>query len=192
MAGAEEAWRCFVAVSLAEPARSAVADYLAELRATIAGVAWARLDHLHLTLAFLGDVAPSRVPAVAARLRADLAAIPAFSSQVVGVGAFPNVTRPQVVWVGVTAPALGAVAEAVEGACAAEGFARERRPFRPHVTLGRVRVRSRRDAPDLAVLARDGARAFGEAPVRNVTLFRSELAAGGTRHSALAAFPLVE
>lgn len=188
MTAADERWRCFVAVSLAEPARAAVVAYLERLRATVAGVAWTRADTLHLTLQFLGDVASSRVPSLIDRWRDALGDAEAFTLRVGGVGAFPNLARPQVLWVGTTSDRVAALVERVQGASEAEGFARERRPFHPHVTLGRVR--SRRDAPDLAFLARDGAREFGSAPVEQIVLYRSELRAGGARHTPLAIFPL--
>ena len=189
-AGGEAAWRCFVAVSLADPARAAVTEYLASLRATVAGVAWARPEQLHLTLKFLGNVAPARLPALAARLAEAVGAIDACIAEVAGVGAFPNLARPQVLWVGVRAPSLATLADAVEASSAAEGFPRETRPFRPHVTLGRVRERGRRATPELALLARDGDRAFGTSALREATLFRSVLGSGGARHTVVASFPL--
>jgi len=189
-AGGEAAWRCFVAVSLADPARAAVAEYLESLRATVAGVAWARPEQLHLTLKFLGNVVPTRIPALEMRLAEAVGAMDADTAEVAGVGAFPNLARPQVLWVGVRAPSLAALADAVEASAAAEGFPRETRPFRPHVTLGRVRERGRRAAPELSLLARDGDRAFGTSPLREATLFRSVLGAGGARHDVLASFRL--
>lgn len=192
MTAADERWRCFVAVSLAEPARAAVVAYLERLRATVAGVAWTRTDNLHLTLQFLGDVASSRLPSLTERWRDALDDVGALTLRVGGVGAFPNLARPQVLWVGTTSDRLAGLVERVQGASEAEGFARERRPFHPHVTLGRVRMRSRRDVPDLAFLARDGAREFGSAPVEQIVLFRSELGPGGARHTPLAIFPLAQ
>lgn len=188
--GGDVAWRCFIAVGLVDPARSAVAEYLAHLRATVPGVSWARPEQLHLTLKFLGNVSPSRLPALEARLADALRAVGADALDVGGVGAFPNLARPQVVWVGVRARCLAALADAVETSCVAEGFAPESRTFRPHVTLGRVRERGRRATPELDLLARDGARTFGSSPLREVTLFRSVLGASGARHSALASFGL--
>jgi 2'-5' RNA ligase len=183
-----ERWRCFVAIDLGEPARSAAIEYLERLRATIGGVAWTRPENLHLTLKFLGDVAATCIPSMTERLRLAVAETPAFTLEVGGVGAFPSLARPQTIWIGVTSPALLPLAAIVESACEAEGFERERRAFQPHLTLGRVR--DRRTVPDLVFLARDGSRALGTTAVTDVTLFRSELGAGGARHSALARLPL--
>ncbi len=184
----EERWRSFVAVALDAPVRAALVEYLDRLRATVAGVAWTRAENLHLTLKFLGDVPTTRIAALTERLRAAVATEPAFTMRVVGAGAFPSLARPQTLWVGVESDGIVALAAAVERACEAEGFAAEHRRFHPHVTLGRVR--DRRPAPDLAFLARDGDRDLGISHVDAVTLFRSELGAGGARHSALATLPL--
>ncbi len=183
-------WRCFVAIDLAEPARTAVVAYLAALRTTVAGVAWTRPENLHLTLAFLGDLPAARIPSLTERLTLALRGSPRLEIRAVGVGAFPSLGRPQVLWVGIESPRLAALADQVQTACAREGAAREARAFRPHVTLGRVRARSRRAGPDLMPLARDGAREFGTALVERVVLYRSELGTGGARHTPLATFAL--
>ncbi len=112
-----ERWRCFVAVTLGDPTRAAVIEYLERLRATVAGVAWTRPENLHLTLKFLGDVAAARVPSLTERLRLAVAAEPAFTVRVGGVGAFPSLARPQALWVGVGSPRVAALAAAVESAC---------------------------------------------------------------------------
>ncbi|MBP1690397.1 MAG: 2'-5' ligase [Deltaproteobacteria bacterium] len=182
--------RSFVAIDLADPARSAIVAYLERLRATVGGVAWTRTENLHLTLKFLGDIAAGRIPSLADRLCAVAAATRPFTLQVVGVGAFPNLAHPRALWIGVAAPALRPLADAVEAACVAEGFAAERRALRPHVTLGRIRSHRRRGAPDLTLLTPDGGREFGVAPVESVVLFRSELRSEGARHTVLATYPL--
>ncbi|MCC6847795.1 MAG: RNA 2',3'-cyclic phosphodiesterase [Deltaproteobacteria bacterium] len=189
-AGTDERWRCFVAIDLEDPARAEVDAFLGGLRATISGVAWTRPGNLHLTLAFFGDVPASAIPELTPRLARALAGVERFTARVIGVGAFPSLARPQVLWVGVVAPPLPALADAVRRAGEAAGIARERRPFRPHVTLGRMRARIRGAAFDPALFARDGGRDFGAAPVARVILYQSELAPDGARHSPLAVFPL--
>jgi RNA 2',3'-cyclic 3'-phosphodiesterase len=183
--------RAFVAIPIADPARAAVVAYLERLRATIGGVAWTRLENLHLTLKFLGNVPADRVADLTARLQAvGLGARP-FALQVGGVGAFPSLARPRALWVGVSSPALVPLADAVEAACVAAGCAAEERPLRPHVTLGRVRDTSRKRPPELGFLGADGGKEFGAAPVDAFVLFRSELRSDGARHTALATVPLV-
>jgi 2'-5' RNA ligase len=184
----EPTLRTFVAIELGEPARTAVADYLETLR-SIGGVAWARAEKLHLTLKFLGNVATARLPALTERLAAALRHHPAFELSVAGVGAFPNVARPRVLWAGCKAPSLPAIGAAVDRACVDGGFAAEERAFHPHVTLGRVRERTR---TSFLFLATDGSRAFGASPVSAVVVYASTLGRGGSRYTPLATLPLVD
>jgi len=182
--------RSFIAISLAEPARAAVVAYLDRLRATVEGVAWTRPEHLHLTLKFLGDVDVARIPVLGERLRTVAAATGPFTLRVAGVGVFPSLARPRVLWVGVVAPVLLTLSDGVEHACRAEGFAPEPRALRPHVTLGRVRDGGRGGKPDLGFLASDGDRELGSSPVADLVLFQSELRSDGARHTALVTLPL--
>ncbi len=192
--------RSFIAIELGDPARSAVRDYLAALQTGVLGVAWTRPTNLHVTLKFLGAVAPSRLETLAERLRTIARAQPPFMLTVAGVGAFPSVAHPRVLWVRVAADVLAGLAADVDRACAAEGFAPEARPFHPHVTLGRVRQpmgsraggRRRRGSSEggdghaiAACLAKDGERAFGTSVAEALVLFRSELHPGGARYTPL-------
>ncbi len=189
---ADVRWRCFVAVDLGEPARSAVVRYLDELRTTVSGVAWTRPENLHLTLAFLGDVPVARIPSLIDGLAAAVGGVGAFTARAIGVGAFPSVVRPQVLWVGIAAAEMVGLAARVQAACEREGARRERRAFRPHVTLGRKRSRSGRSGEGLAVLVRDGERDFGSTAIMRAVLYRSELDRTGARHFPLATLPLAE
>ena len=115
----------------------------------------------------------------------------AFDAELVGLGAFPSVMRPRVVWAGVTEGAGMTIelAGRVDEALTALGFAREERAFSPHVTLGRVR-QPRRD-PSLTEALRDAARSqFGRIRVTGASLMRSELSPRGARYSELAAVGL--
>ncbi len=191
--------RSFVALDVAGPARDAVESLLARLRATGADVAWTRPDALHVTLKFLGSVAPDRLAQLGTRLAAAAAAQPRFTVRLAGIGGFPSLARARILWVGVEAPELVRLAEAVERACLGEGFAADDRPFHPHLTLGRMRADRRHAARaggeskaagraliDLLRLERE--RVFGASLVDELILFRSDLGAGGARHSALARF----
>jgi 2'-5' RNA ligase len=120
-----------------------------------------------------------------------------------GAGAFPGWTRPRVLWLGLTshAPGTGEGADppandalarlyhAVDSTCAALGLGRESRPFRAHLTLGRVRPGAR---PDIGALRAVGAAlpTLPAFPIRTLDLMASELAPTGAIHTCLAALPL--
>jgi len=146
----------------------------------------------HLTLRFLGDVPPDRVPFIAERLGDVARTATPFDLTVEGVGAFPSERNPRVVWVGVTVgrEAVTALAERVRAALASEGSVAEEGRFVPHVTLFRVRdPAGRRAARELL----EG-RVPGPAPrsfrVEAVLLKESRLRPGGADHRTVAVVPL--
>jgi RNA 2',3'-cyclic 3'-phosphodiesterase len=186
--------RCFVAVDLSDEAREAIAAAQARLRATAprAEVGWIDPAKMHLTLEFLGEVAEQQRGGIEGAL-ADVAARHApFALTAGGAGTFPGPSRPRVLWVGLAAGLreIGLLAADVERACAPLGFPPEGRPFRGHVTLGRVRNPRGVGRVVRALRELDGA-TFGTWTVREVVLYRSHL--GGSRparYEALARFPL--
>jgi 2'-5' RNA ligase len=135
--------RLFVALEIPEPARREVRRRVAGLRERLPRARWVDPDFLHLTLLFLGEVAPERVAELAGRLGQAFAAHPALPLRLAGGGTFPAGRPARVAWIGVTgspelAPLQAAVAraarEALEPAALREAG---ERPFQPHVTLAR-------------------------------------------------------
>ncbi len=183
--------RSFVALDLDAPARAAVEAATGELRTQFGGaVRWSPVETLHLTLRFLGDVAPGAVAALAAALAPAAGRAAPVDLRLSGAGAFPPRGRARVVWLGVApAPELTALHAAVEDACAAVGLGREQRPFRPHLTVGRPRHGVALPEPALAAaLARVGF--VTTCRVASLHLMRSELTPAGARHTPLGVFPL--
>jgi 2'-5' RNA ligase len=107
------------------------------------GTSWVKAANVHLTLKFLGDVEDRLVGAIGASLMTAAASVEVFDLTIRGLGAFPTLARPRVIWVGASGPGLGALVESVERALEPLGFPRETRPFSAHVTLGRVRAGAR-------------------------------------------------
>jgi len=181
-AASDTAIRSFIAIELADATRRAIAATIRELREGPAGdrIRWARPETLHVTLRFLGDIDPARVPALTAALHAEAAGVPPFALTFGELGAFPSLRRPQVVFFRVgPQQSLEALASAVERAVVQAGFAAETRPFHPHLTLGRAR--RGKSAPVTApVTPPDDSRVVDE-----IVLFRSQLAHSGATHTPL-------
>jgi len=178
--------RSFIAVKIPADAADRIRAAQQQLRATGPDVKWVDPDNLHITLKFLGDVERPRLDSLWQSTAEGLNGATAFTMRFHGVGAFPDPDRPRVVWVGIAGGAeeLRELAAGVEAACERHGFEREKRPFRAHVTLGRVR----RPAPNpaLAAAMADHAQTdLGEAYVDRVLLMRSELTRTGAVHSML-------
>jgi 2'-5' RNA ligase len=148
------------------------------------GVRWVRPEAWHVTLRFLGRIEASRVAPLARRASRELAELRPFALRLGPAELFPTPRRPRVVALGLAPQApLAELAQALERAVAAEGFAREERPFRAHLTLGRVRERSFPAVDGIAAAAE-------EFEVEEVVLFRSELLPSGARYTPLERVPL--
>jgi 2'-5' RNA ligase len=193
-AGDAAAMRLFVALNLPDDLRQAVHAATAPLRdAAPREVGWVRADALHLTLKFLGDVEPARTGAIVDALREVAARHLATRVTLAGIGAFPALARPRVVWVGVEAtPRLELLQHDVEATCAALGFEVEGRPFRPHVTLGRVRPGAAAAMPPALATAAATCTVAADVLVDTLDLMHSTLMPGGTRHVAVARLPFRE
>jgi 2'-5' RNA ligase len=179
-----EAVRCFLAIDLDDDVRGALLEVLREFRRTSADVRWVRDAGLHLTLAFLGSVETERLTAIRAAVAAVGARFEPLSLEVGGLGAFPNLRRPRVLWAGVRAAGIEELAESVGEALAGLGFAPESRRFHPHVTLGRVR--SPRGWRELAPLLREReTRNFGACKASRIAAYRSDLRRDGAVYTKL-------
>jgi 2'-5' RNA ligase len=183
--------RLFFAIELHEALREALDHAIAPLRAAEPELAWVRAEKLHLTMKFLGEVDDAGAARLAAAAEAVAARHRPFEMTLGGVGAFPNFRRARVVWMGVESdPRLELLHHDLELACGEAGFEVEGRPFRPHITLARVR----------APLVLDRARPFARAArrvayaasdeVRALALLESALGPHGTGYRRLHAAPL--
>ncbi len=136
--------RVFVAINPSPEERARLAQASRALRKGGYPIRWVPPENVHLTLKFLGEVAEAQLPGVCAAVDESAKGLGALEMVVRNFGAFPNLRRPQVVWAGMqSSPALEALQSRVEGALADLGFPRERRAFRPHLTLGRAQKRTR-------------------------------------------------
>lgn len=132
--------RLFAAVPLPPPARDEVAGVLDRLRRRELPVRWVGDEGLHLTLKFYGEVAPARLEVIQEAVREAGQGTEALPLRLGGLGAFPVPARARVLWLGIEAPAaLELLQDRLERRSEAIGFQPEGVPFRPHVTLGRVR-----------------------------------------------------
>jgi 2'-5' RNA ligase len=173
--------RLFAAVPVTGAARAELVRVLAVLRATGWPVRWVLDDNLHLTLKFFGEVPPTGLAAIEDTLRVATADAAAPALEVTELGTFPARGPARVLWAGVDAPpGLELLQDRIERGAAAIGFPIEGRPFRPHITLGRVREGGR-----LPVGGLDGIAARVD-PVpflaEHLVLYESVLGAGSARH----------
>jgi RNA 2',3'-cyclic 3'-phosphodiesterase len=189
-----ESWRIFCAVELPDEVRVRLEDHIRRLRQAVpdVGASWSRVENIHLTLKFFGNVSVDRVPTISA---AASRAVKEFSSFEIGVGTtgvFPKPSRPQVLWIGVSDPSgkLLALQQRLEEECAVEGFIKEDRAFRPHLTI--ARLRKPEGARRLADAHLQMEFRPAEITLNELIVFRSELSSKGSRYTAISrhsAFP---
>ncbi len=184
--------RAFVAIEVPEEARATVEALIERLRVVGRGVTWVRMDHMHLTLRFLGEIDHAACAQFAADLAARLQGRGAIELRVTGVGAFPSLRRPSVLWVGAKEETglLDVIQREAELAAQAAGIAPESKRFHPHLTLGRVK--------DPEAGRRAGALLEAEPPfdagafcVEQVVLFESTLTPRGPIYRRVQEFSLI-
>lgn len=170
----------FVAVNFPAPMRERLWEAAGPLRAMNLPVRWVAADGLHLTLKFLGEVEEASLGNVGGALDEALAGVRSLPVTVEGFGAFPDLSRPTVIWAGVVSdPALELLQHGVERAFGPLGFPPEGRPFRPHVTLGRTRRDASRGAFRDLERALDSLAWTETAEVTSVELMKSATRQGG-------------
>ncbi|HEX8707522.1 MAG TPA: RNA 2',3'-cyclic phosphodiesterase [Pyrinomonadaceae bacterium] len=180
--------RVFCAIEIPPQVRARVLEHISTLRggAKRARAAWSRAESLHLTTKFFGEIEEARQDALSRAMARAVTGLSAFELTVGGAGVFPPRGMPRVLWLGIgdASGKLSLLQRRLEDECAAEGFARERRSFHPHLTLARLRTP-------------EGARLLAELHLRTdfepatyiadeLVLFRSRLGPGGSQYTALA------
>ena len=178
--------RSFIAIDLSDLVRRQLEALAQELRKCDARVGWVRTEGIHLTLKFLGDVAPELIEEIKPALAETASQTAPIHIEPAGCGAFPTIKSPRVIWVGLRGQ-IGPLAELerrVEGAMVTLGFKPEERPFKPHLTLGRVKSREGLQSLQQILLAH---RDFAAEPfdAAEVVLYKSELRPDGARYTPL-------
>lgn len=189
---ARQEWRVFCAIELPREVRGRLEDHVDQLRREVPDVAasWSRAENIHLTLKFFGTVEVKRIQRISEAAERVVKQFSTFEIGVGGTGVFPRPSRPQVLWIGVGDPSgqLTVLQEQIENACAAEGFPKENRAYRPHLTIARLRKP-------------EGARRIADAHLRmkfppievvvkELVVFRSELSPKGSKYTVISAADL--
>jgi 2'-5' RNA ligase len=183
----EKKIRAFFAIELGDAARRAAAELAAALRARPGGdaVRWVRPEALHVTLRFLGNIAPGQVEPLLAQVRAQSRGLAPFALRLAAPGCLPSARRPRVLLLELEPEAeLSALAGAVERGVVAAGCQPEPRRFRGHLTLGRVKERGA--PPSLDGLSAEPA----VSEVTESVLFASQPTPSGSRYTPLGRAPL--
>jgi 2'-5' RNA ligase len=133
--------RTFIAIEISEGMREALGQAQSHLRYAGADVKWVETGNIHLTLKFLGEVHEEKVEKIKSILDSIARDMKPFALTLNGIGAFPKIAYPRVIWVGLYKGAAESkvLAERIDDALSKIGFQKEARPFASHLTIGRVR-----------------------------------------------------
>lgn len=183
--------RSFIAIELPEEVKSGLHRLQAELKLPqYAFVKWVTPEGIHLTLKFLGNISPQKVAEITRVMEQASQGVSPFQLQITDVGAFPNMRQPRVLWLGIRGDIDKLVAwqQRIDNGLVPLGFAKETRPFTPHLTLARLRENcSPGDRRDLGELVMKTPVEFNYAlAVNSLNLMKSQLLPGGAVYSRLA------
>lgn len=182
-------FRAFISADL--PSLPGLASLAASLRTASPDLKVVSVEHLHLTLKFLGDTEEGLVPEIVSAIREASAGTPSFNLRLRGTGGFPNLSRPNVLWVGTEgAEPLARIAKSLDGYLTSLGYEAETRPWSAHVTLARVRGRRGLERVR-ALLDADAATLFGETRIEEIRLKKSVLRPQGPEYTTVEAVRLL-
>ncbi|MBP1718385.1 MAG: 2-5 ligase [Deltaproteobacteria bacterium] len=184
-----ETVRSFIAIEIPEVLRQKLRDFLRDLKNTGADVKWIRPDAIHLTLKFLGAVEQDLLERVSLSLGPVVEKFVPFELRAEGAGFFPSFRKPRVVWAGLIDEegTVSRLQREIEMTTAGLGFPSEDRPFKPHLTLGRVRSPKGKN-PLTEIIEGNSDLELGSFRVERVVLFRSDLRPEGAVYTKLQEF----
>jgi len=211
--------RVFVALDIPEEVRASIGALIEKLRPTSDNIQagskrspnparWVRIEGIHVTLKFIGEVSPEKIEPIKVSLsQIQFTKFPSAGSawsppnpielKFRGVGFFPNERRPRVLWAGIEAGAeLGALAAAIETSLEPLGIAKEQRNFSPHLTLARFDTARQKPAASAfdrlhEAISKAGPLEFGSSTASEFHLYQSILKPGGAEYTQLATFRFV-
>jgi 2'-5' RNA ligase len=171
-----ETFRAFIAIDLPESVKSFLSEAQAALKLYGFRIKWVRPQNIHLTLKFLGNTATADTDKITEAMNLAARNCPIVSLTAKGIGVFPNVRRPRVIWAGLNGQleTLANLQQALDTHLADLGFARDTRAFKSHLTLGRVKgkIASERMKAAIDKLKEFESESF---ETDQITLFKSEL-----------------
>jgi 2'-5' RNA ligase len=186
-----EAIRAFLAVDPPPEVLSNIADIQQRLKKNIRGtLSWVRPEGIHLTLKFFGDIARDQVETISDVVAAQTAGLRPLQLEAKGLGVFPGLNRPRVLWIGISGELerFRAMQKAIDRGLEAAGFPREERPFRGHLTLARIKLPQGLSGID-RIMASGEPYTAGAFTATGLTLFKSDLTPKGALYTVLRHFP---
>ena len=180
--------RTFLAIDLPSVLHSAIGQNIRAVQRELPGLSWSKTENLHINLKFLGETTESQIDQIRRAVEPAVSHVSPFVIELKGFGVFPDHRSPRVLWIGLggALDSLTALADCVGRAVVPLGFPQEDRPFRPHLTVARVKKDHREVGRVLGALGvLTDPFPCGPLPVDRVTLFKSDLRQTGPIYTKL-------
>jgi 2'-5' RNA ligase len=183
--------RSFIAINLPEATRQTLAAVQEQLKQYGTGVRWVKPGSIHLTLKFLGNIDAAQVEDIARAVAQEIRDQSPITLRPAGLGAFPSLRKPRVIWIGMKGEVqrLNEIQVRVDNSLEPLGFVREKRGFRPHLTIGRVKDRRRLQSLVDAMVTLD-VEPFNSFDADEIILYKSDLRPTGAIYTKLHRMPL--
>jgi 2'-5' RNA ligase len=184
--------RSFLAFELPLEIKKGVSRVFAEIRGSIRNIRWVNVDNIHLTIVFMGNVSEDLIPPINEAVEKVCLRYGPFYISLSGLGAFPNTRRPRVVWLGLQGDTerMSFFKKALHKHIKPFGIKEEKRPFKPHLTLGRFRNPAPGDSSLDNFIAKYKDLSSPECQMDELILFKSDLNPGGAVYTKLKSWPL--
>jgi RNA 2',3'-cyclic 3'-phosphodiesterase len=186
--------RVFIAIELPLPIQNSIDSIISQLKTqNLKAVRWVSAKNIHLTLKFIGEIPAQNINSINTVLSETATNFKPFDLDISGIGAFPNLHRPRVIWLGLNAPpALSEMQKAIEKGCRSINVLGDDKPFSPHLTIGRiVRDSNPQDLqPIESIISHQNISTVGTLLVKSICLFKSDLNPTGSVYTRLSTFPL--
>jgi len=181
--------RCFISIELPDDIKQGISGFISKLKEIDKDIKWVKGENLHLTLKFLGEIEEQILPEIKDRLLNISKRHSPFDLRLKGIGAFPSIKRPRVIWIGIEDSAsLINLQSEVEASMSELGFQKENR-FEPHLTIGRLRGSGPSDAL-IKGLSFEMPKEFGLFRVESIYIMKSELSPKGPDYYKIVEIPL--
>jgi 2'-5' RNA ligase len=183
--------RTFIAIELPDEIKKQIEQVQAPLKKTNAYVSWVKPGNIHVTLKFLGEVPEEKLDQVFSSTEKAVEGTKRLTMSLKGMGAFPNLKRPRVIWVGAGSgeEEFSRLAKEIEREMEKIGFPREKRGFSAHFTIGRVK--SPKNIEKLMQLVQASDFQTEEIEVNEVVVMKSQLHPAGAIYTPLKKIPLI-
>ena len=178
--------RSFLAIEIPRTILKKIEEVQDDLKSSRADVRWVNPEKIHLTLKFFGNIDESRIDPIVKSIERPIQTISPFSLKVRGVGAFPHLKNPRVIWMGLVdgKEVLVSFQKQLEKELEKIGFEPEERAFHPHLTLGRMKSSKAREELT-GRMERHQEEEFGDFQVERIVLFKSDLRPTGPIYTPL-------